>query len=284
MKDAARDADIYLQAAQLNHEDPLREGSLLRFPDFGQVVMTGDLHGHRRNFERLQRYCSLENAPPRHVILHEIIHEDVVALTDMDMSHEVLRDAAKWKCDFPDQVHFLQSNHELAQINQHEITKNGRVVTVGFDEGVAETYGRGATRVLEGIDAMLRSYPLAGRTENRVLLSHSLPAPRDVPAFDATVLRREPTKGDLCERGSAHMLVWGRYQTEEALLAMADLLDVDFFICGHQPQESGYDILHDRMIIIASDHNHGVFLPIDLNRSVTLESLVKRIRPLAAIA
>ncbi len=91
------------------------------------------------------------------------------------------------------------------------------------------------------------------------------------------------SKADLCERGSAHMLVWGRYQTEAALEALADLLDVDFFICGHQPQEDGYDVLHNRMIIIASDHNHGVFLPIDLNKPATLESLVKHIRPLGAI-
>ncbi len=40
----------------------------------------------------------------------------------------------------------------------------------------------------------------------------------------------------------------------------------------------------NRMIILASDHNHGVFLPIDLNKPVTLESLVKHVRPLAAIA
>jgi len=281
--DAARDADIYIQAAALNREDPLLEGSLLRFPDYGQVVMTGDLHGHRRNFERLQHYCNLASAAPRHVVLHEIIHEEVVALTDVDMSHEVLLDAARWKCEFPDQVHFLQSNHELAQLNRHEITKNGRVVTVGFEDGVAETYGRGAQRVLDAIETLLLSYPLAGRTANRVLLSHSLPAPRDVPLFDPTVFHRVPTKEDLGERGSGHMLVWGRYQTEAALQSLADMLDVDFFVCGHQPQEDGYDVLHDRMIIIASDHNHGVFLPIDLNKPLTLDSLTKHIRPLAAI-
>ena len=284
MTDAVKDAEVFLEAAELVRNDPLRKGSMLEFPDYGQLVMTGDLHGHRRNFERLRKFCDLENAAPRHVILHEIIHEDVVALTDVDMSHEVLAAAARWKCEFPDQIHFLQSNHELAQINRHEITKNGRVVTVGFDEGVAEAYGRGADRVLEAIDTLLRSYPLAGRTLNRVFLSHSLPASRDVPSFDATVLRREPTEEDMVDGGSAHMLVWGRYQTLSALRALADLFDVDFFICGHQPQEDGYDIIHDRMVILASDHNHGVFLPLDLNKPVTLNSLTKSIRPFAAIA
>ena len=68
------------------------------------------------------------------------------------------------------------------------------------------------------------------------------------------------------------------------LATLADLLDVDFFICGHQPQDEGYDILHGRMIILASDHNHGVFLPLDLNKPVTLDGLTKSIRPFAAIA
>lgn len=45
-----------------------------------------------------------------------------------------------------------------------------------------------------------------------------------------------------------------------------------------------HDGRRNRMIILASDHNHGVFLPIDLNKPVTLESLVKHIRPLTAIA
>ena len=88
----------------------------------------------------------------------------------------------------------------------------------------------------------------------------------------------------MVDGGSAHMLVWGRYQTISALKALADLFDVDFFICGHQPQEDGYDIIHDRMVILASDHNHGVFLPLDLNKPVTLNSLTKSIRSFAAIA
>jgi hypothetical protein len=89
---------------------------------------------------------------------------------------------------------------------------------------------------------------------------------------------------DLNERGAAHMLVWGRYQTAEELGSLRDLLDADFFICGHQPQETGYDVLHQCMIILASDHNHGVFLPIDLSKPATLDSLTSNIRPLAAIA
>ncbi|MGB0717648.1 MAG: metallophosphoesterase [Phycisphaerae bacterium] len=277
-------ADLYQQAAALNRDDPLRRGSLLEFPNYGQVVMTGDMHGHRRNFQKLQRYCNLEQYQARHVILHELIHEDVQTLTDHDTSHELLLQAARWKCEFPDQIHFLQSNHELAQLRSQEISKNGRVVTHDFDKGVEQSYGSESSIVLDAIDEFIRALPLGGRTPNRVFFSHSLPAPIELPAFDVSVFSRVPTDEDLSERGAGHKLVWGRYHTSAALEALSEALDVDFFVCGHQPQESGYDVLHDRMVIIASEHNHGVFLPIDLSKPISLDKLVNNIRPYAAVS
>jgi hypothetical protein len=283
MRDARQAIQVYRQAAELNRRDPLLDGSLLRFPNYGQVVMTGDLHGHRRNFQKLEQFCDLDRYGARHVMLHELIHEDVASLTDHDMSHILLFEAAQWKCEFPEQVHFLLSNHELAQVNRSEITKNGRVVTVDFEAGVTDTYGKQAPRVLEAMSEFILSFPLAGRTPNGVFLSHSLPSPRDLPAFDPTVLSRAPTKEDLSDHGSARCLIWGRYHTEEALATLAELLDVRFFLCGHQPQEMGYEVLHDRMVILASEHNHGVFLPVDLNKPVTLRKLIKSIRPFAGL-
>lgn len=284
MNQADHAVDVLGQAARFNREDPLLDGSLLRFPKYGQVVMTGDLHGHRRNFAKLQSFCDLDHFGARHVLLHEIIHEDVTTLDGADTSHEMLLAAAEWKCEFPDQIHFLQSNHELAQMNRDEITKNGRVVTVSFEQSVRQAYGFAGNAVLDAMYELFQSFPLAGRTETRVFLSHSLPSPRVLPTFDASVFSRTPTEVDLHERGAAHALVWGRYHTECTLETLCDLLDVDFFVCGHQPQETGYDVLHDRLIILASDHNHGVFLPLDLKSSMTVDRLTACIRPFAGVA
>jgi len=156
--------------------------------------------------------------------------------------------------------------------------------TLAFEREVTAAYGPGSDRVLEAIDTFIHSLPLAGRTPHRVFLSHSLPGPRDLPTFDVTVLARTPTAADFAPRGSAHSLVWGRYHTKAALNSLSELLDADYFICGHQPQEMGYDILHERMLILASDHNHGMFLPIDLSKTVTLSTLISNIHPLGAIA
>jgi hypothetical protein len=284
MKDGARAIEVLHEAARLNRVDPLLHGSLLAFPDYGQVVMTGDLHGHRRNFEKLQRFCDLERYAPRHVVLHEIIHEDVPSLTGSDNSYEVLLAAAQWKIDFPDQVHFLLSNHELAQLNRNEISKNGRIVTQAFEETVRASYGLRGAAVVNAINDLIRSYPLAGRTPNRVFLAHSLPSPRDLPAFDEQVFTRWPTPEDLADGGSAHALVWGRHQTATTVDKLREILDVDYFVCGHQPQEMGYEVLHDRLIVLASEHNHGVFLTFDLSKPITLESLTRNIRPFAGIS
>ena len=52
----------------------MRDGSLLRFPNYGQVVMTGDLHGQRRNFNRIRKIAALGDNPRRHLILQEACH------------------------------------------------------------------------------------------------------------------------------------------------------------------------------------------------------------------
>lgn len=284
MSKASDDAAIFLEAAQNNQEDSLRDGSLLRLPNYGQVVMTGDMHGHERNFERLQKYTDLQHAVGRHVILHELIHSEPSPLDAADTSHRLMLQAARWKNEFPDQVHFLQSNHELSQLTGKQITKGGRVVTFDFERSLAVDYGDDSKLVLDAISTFIASFPLAGRTENRVFLSHSLPNARDLSHFDPTVVTRDLQPQDICDGGDAYLLVWGRHHTPELLDELARAFDVDLFICGHQPQEEGFEVVHDRLIILASDHNHGMFLPFDLKKTFNIDDLARMIRPLAAIA
>ncbi|HWL92887.1 MAG TPA: metallophosphoesterase [Phycisphaerae bacterium] len=275
----------FQQAARLNREELHLRGSVLHLPAYGQVVMTGDLHGHERNFEKLQKYAMLDRAPARHVILHELIHADLVARSDVDTSHHLLLKAAQYKCDFPDQVHFLQSNHELAQLTGYLIAKNGRVVIEEFNSAVLAAYGGDPGRsVLHAINEFIASFPLAVRTPNRVWMSHSLPNAQDMDQFDAGIFQRAPTLDDLRGNRSIFNLVWGRRQTPQQLDDLARTLDVDVFLLGHQPQEMGFAVLFDRLIILASNHSHGTFLPFDLSKARRIDDLEVSIRKFVEIA
>jgi len=282
--DAGKAVATFQEAARHNFEEPCRQGSIVRLPGYGQAVMTGDIHGHRKNLEKLQAYAMLERIPARHVILHEVVHSEMHP-GGSDRSHEVLLEVAAYKCRFPEQVHFLQSNHELAQLTGYPIAKNGRMVLQDFTDAVKAAYGddEGAT-VLAAMNEFIASFPLAVTTANRVWMSHSLPNAHDMDEFDPTVFDRRLSYDDLRDNKTVFHLVWGRRHTPEQLEKLAAQLDVDVFITGHQPQDMGYDLRFDRLIILASDHNHGCFLPFDLAKPQTAEALIRNIRKFVAIA
>ncbi len=280
LTDSRAAAELLRETAQLNREDPIRKGALLQFGSAGQVVMTGDMHGQVRNFDKLQRFCALPRSPGRSVILHELIHADPNG--GGDDSIELLLRAAAWKCEFPDNVYFLQSNHELSQLQGHEITKGGRCVLADFEQGVKKRFGRGADDVLAGVNEYIASLPLAARTASGIFMAHSLPDPLTLPMFDLSVFDRAPTPGDLEPGGAAYSLVWGRFHSADAVEYFANRLGVELFIVGHTPQEDGYAIT-GRLLILASDHAHGVFLPIDLSRSYTMPELERGIRKFVSV-
>lgn len=270
------------EAAKLIRQDPNRQGSLLTFGGAGQLVMTGDLHGNLRNFEKLQRFCDLERSPGRNVILHELIHEELSGPSDKDLSIDLLLRAAQWKCDFPDNVFFIQSNHELAQYRGQEITKAGRSVLDDFEDGVRARFADRVDEVLVAVNDYIGSLPLAAKTQHGVFLCHSLPDPLLLDTFDVTIFDRKPTGDDLAPGGPAYALVWGRFQTAEEIEFFARRLNVENFIVGHTPQEFGHARV-GRMIVLASDHNHGAFLPIDLSKQRSAAELETCIRKFVSV-
>lgn len=282
LSDAATAISLLREAAQLNLEDPSREGSLLRFGTAGQLVITGDMHGNLRNFDKLQRFCALDRSPARYVILQELVHEDLQRPGQIDFSIDLLVRAVAWKSQFPDNVFFLQSNHELAQLRNQEITKGGRSVLHDFECGVARRYGAMADAVLESVDQYIDSLALAARTANGIFISHSLPEPLTIPSFDTSVFSRRPTDGDLSPGGPAYSLVWGRFHSAEAVQFFARRVGVELCVVGHTPQEMGYSTIGN-MLIIASDHAHGAFLPVDLSRRYTIEEIEDSVRKFAGV-
>lgn len=265
-------------ATEENGVDPLRVGQVVHLPAEGEVWMTGDIHDHRRNFEKLIKHADLANNPQRHLVLHELIHGDHYDANGAEGSWRTLYEAAKLKCDYPAQVHFLLANHDLAQIHGEGIMKSGISVCEAFNAGVKRDFPQGGTNVTVAITEFLLSLPLAIRTATGLLFSHSLPRDDQMEAFDYTVFDRPLTGPDYKRRvGPVYQLIWGRHVTPEWAAWFADRVGANVLVTGHQPQEMGYAVNGERHLIIASDHNHGVYLPLDLATSYTVDEMAERL-------
>jgi len=272
-----------LQAAEANRRDPLRNANMLCFPGAGQLYIAGDLHNHHRNYEKFLRAADLERHPQRHILLQELIHGGPLGPNGEDQSLDMILHAAQLKAKCPDRVHFLLANHDMAQVQRLAIMKDGYDLTERFTRHVELKYGKTAGNVLTAFREFCYSMPLAAITVTGVFFAHSLPTARDLPKFDATLLRRPLTEADYDRNGPVYQLIWGRFQTQDALNALSKLWWADLFVCGHQPQDAGHGTIGDRMLIIDSSHNHGVYLPLDLSVQYTLADLVAQVRPLAGV-
>ena len=276
--------DLLNRGVQANHEDLFRQGNVICLGAHGTLIATGDLHGHKRNFERIVKFSDLANNPDRHVLLQEIIHGGLEDDRGGCLSYRLLFDVVRYKLEFPNQVHVIMGNHDSAFICDNEVIKNGKDMNRAIRSALNSEFQQDSQAVIEAINQLLFSQPLAVRCENRIWLSHSLPSDRHFDDFDRQIFDRPLTHADTSKPGSAYLLIWGRKHSQELLDKMANLLDADIFILGHQAQESGWSQAGNNLIIIASDHNHGCIIPIDLASSYTTEQLIDALVPLTSIA
>lgn len=283
LDDASFAVDSLVAATQAIRTHPQRDGSTLHLPEDGCLVMTGDLHDHTDNLARILKLAALDASPAHHVVLHEVIHPSERDPGTPDLSIRTLVQVAALMVQYPLQVHVLLSNHELAQIRDEPILKGGTSVNQVFDAGVQTIYGGGADAVRAAMRDYVESLLLAVKCPYGILCTHSLPSPRRLEMFDSSVIERELTDDDLTRNGSAYDLVWGRRHTQAVADELGAAWDVDLFVMGHQPADTGHYIEGDTMIVLASDHSHGVALPIDLTRPYRLFDLVKAVRPLNAV-
>lgn len=266
-----------------NQADAYRRYNLVVLPDKGDIVITGDLHGHRRNFERIVTYSDLEKNPDRHLLLQEIIHGGPEDEKGGCLSFDLLVDVAKLKIKFPDRVHIILANHDTAFITNSEVMKNGKEMNASMRQAMKRRFGDKIKDIESVIERFLFSQPLAVKCPNRIWLSHSLPSDRTIEKFDFSIFDRNLKISDIVRPNSAYLLTWGRRQSKESLKMLTEKLGVDFFVLGHQVQESGWMSNDENMIIIDSQHNHGHLLHIDLSRQYDIKTLTCRLVPIASI-
>src|SRR5882757_8070964 len=175
--------ETFQAAIEENQMSSLRQEQTVYLPGEGEVWMTGDIHDHRRNYEKLLKAADLGNNPQRHLILHELIHGDHYDASGAEESWITLYHAAELKCDFPSQVHFMLANHDLAQIHGKGIMKAGLSVCEAFTKGVKKSFEGRHNVVTAAISEFLLSLPLGIKAANGIFCCHSLPTDDQIDTF-----------------------------------------------------------------------------------------------------
>jgi hypothetical protein len=281
MPDPERILTTLRRAIQCFRDTPGRRGRVVALEGASEVFVSGDLHGNLENFRQLLSRANLAQNPGRHFVLQEVVHGPYHYPAGGDKSHQLLDLVAALKCQFPRQVHFLLGNHELAQCTERRIAKGDLDLNQCFREGVGTAYGGRAPEVYAVYKELLGIVPLALRTANRILLSHSLPPASRLETFDPAVLECDcSTEAEVVPGGSVHALVWGRDTRAETAAAFLAKMDADLLISGHVPCENGYDTPNDRQLILDSLGAPACFCLFPTDCPLTLADLVRNVHTL----
>lgn len=275
--------ELFIRAADFCLTEQYRDKSIVRLPAKGLLVATGDLHDNPFNLDKIMQAVNPAKAGDRHVFLHELIHGENL-INGMDFSYRMLCRVAELKCAFPDQVHLLLANHELSQMTGRGVSKGAGDSVELFKNALDYVFGAEAEDVENSINGFLRSWPLALVTESGIMCSHSLPAEFAMKTFDTTILKRNLSDADYAaSTGSAYQMLWGRKHKPPHLDKLAELFEVTAFIVGHEHAENGYLPLGKQGLILNSDHERGVILPIDLSAEPNQEQWTWAVRPINSL-
>jgi hypothetical protein len=271
-------------AAEANRQTPGRQGNVvvLTADLAADVMLTGDLHGQRKNFNRLRGRAALDRHSRRHLVFQEVCHGGPMYPGSAGcMSHALLEDVAMLKAKYPERVHFLLGNHELAELTDYPIQKNQQMLNVQFRAGLEHMYGPAAARVHEAYRRFLDTCPLAVRLPQGVFVSHSLPENVAAGEFDPSIFARELTREDYAERGSVFQLVWGRDYRGENARAFAQLVGAKILINGHEPSYEGFIAPNEFQLILDSCGRRAACLILPVGAELSHEEIMERVERLS---
>jgi hypothetical protein len=260
--------NAFAEAANANRRTASRRGNVIVVTPAvaDEVMVTGDLHGHRRNFNLIKKIADLDANPKRHLVLQEVCHGGPTYVENGGcMSHTMLEDVAKLKAQYPERVHFILGNHELAELTDYPIQKNKQMLNLLFRLGLQQMYGDDTDEVRESFMPFLQTCPLAVKLPGKVFISHSVPEKCDERSFDKTIFSRELDLDEFWEQGDVFQLVWGRDYRLENAQAFAELVNVEMLISGHDPCVGGSNEPNDMQLILdcCSEDACYVILPTD---------------------
>jgi len=181
------------------------------------------------------------------------------------------------KTKYPDQVHFILGNHELAELTDFPIQKNKQLLNYLFRLGLQQMYGPSTEKIREAYLPFLQSCPLAVRLPHGVFISHSIPEQCDTQAFDADIFNREISYGEYFEQSGIFQLVWGRDHRPENAQAFAEIVDARILITGHEPCFEGFSAPNDLQIILDCCCDNARYLILPTKEELTHAEILKRV-------
>jgi hypothetical protein len=272
------------EAARANQHCAGRRGSVIWLtPETAdEVMIVADLHGNRLNYRKILQLADLARHPRRHLVMQEVCHGGPEYPGDNGgcMSHLLLEDCIRLKTQYPDQFHFLLSNHEMAELADHPICKGRKILNLLFRWGLKTMYGDQAERVREAYLSFLRTCPLAVRTSDGVFISHSCPEHCDLVPFDPSVLERPLTSDDYRHGMPAFQMVWGRDFRRTNAEAFARQVGARILVQGHEPCARGYSTPNPHQIILDGCGPYASYLILPVGQALSQEEIVQRIRRL----
>ncbi len=276
-------ADIFRQAAKLNKTDSRRKGNIVKLDEGCDVIVSGDIHGNRSNLTKIINHANLSDGCGRRLVLQEIIHGPPDPKTGHDRSIELLMRVAREKVAHNEEVLFILGNHEIAQVTGNEITKNGIGVCKDFEQSVSLAFGEDTGEIMLALYDFILSMPLAIRCPGGAFITHSLPSPNRMEMAGDEIFSRSYEPPDLQRGGALYEWTWGRSQTPQQIDNLAQQLGVNFFILGHRRIEAGYEIISDRGICLAADHEHGHIMEFPSDVELNGENVTAYLKPVVAL-
>lgn len=258
---------------------PGRTGHWIRLPETArELLVAGDLHGHVENFREIFRAADLAAKPNRHLVLQEMIHGPFTYPSGGEKSHQLVDLFAALKCQFPNQVHYLPGNHELAQLTGRPVGKADQALNDLFASGVGTAYGQAAGDIYRAYCDLFKVCPLGIRTANRVYLSHSLPAAKYLENFTISLLEQEEyPPQEYQPGGGVYATVWGRDLSEANVRNFLKIVDADLLVTGHIPSDQGYTIPNPVQITLDAAERPAGYLLFPTQTPLTHADLVAKL-------
>ena len=261
-------------STRILQRSPFREGWLAHLPENQEIVVTGDLHGNRRNLDIFLKIADLENHPGRHIVFQEIVHDRSLLIDFRDLSFLEIVDVLKYLVRFPNRVHLLLGNHDLNIFLGKETTRSKKKLNYFFERGMNLIFKQEVPEILEAYRRLIFEMSAAIKMGS-ILLTHSNP---DIHRpFEMSSLQK---KVPLESNPSIQSLVIGRNHSQETVEPLLKKAGSRFSIIGHEICLLGYELPNDMQIVLDSCHPKGYYLICVPSAIESIQDLKKGLRPI----